>query len=71
MHRVKVVYYGQRGGGNVSLRVDADPTAMFLKKSVRSIFHAEVCSACGYVEFYADNPAELLAAFRDAQGPAK
>ena len=71
VHRVMVAHDGQRGEANVGLRLDADPTAMFLKKSVRSIFHAEVCSACGYVEFYAHNPAELLAAFRDAPGPAK
>ena len=52
---------------SVRLRVDKSPDAVFLKKSVRSTFHAFVCSSCGYVEFYADDPKALYDAFRAAQ----
>ena len=73
VHRAMVVNcYGNTGGmeTNVSLRVDGNPHAVFRsKESARSIFHAEVCSNCGYVELYADSPAELLQAFAAAQGP--
>jgi predicted nucleic-acid-binding Zn-ribbon protein len=72
VHRAMVVScYGNTGGmeTNVSLRVDGNPNAIFRsKETARSIFHAEVCSDCGYVEFYADSPAELLQAFVEAQG---
>jgi len=52
---------------SLNLRVDADPSAIVFKKSVRSIMHAEVCSACGYTEFYADDPAALMDAFVKSQ----
>jgi predicted nucleic-acid-binding Zn-ribbon protein len=52
---------------DLQLRVDAKPSAMILKKSARSKLHAYVCSSCGYVEFYADNPKALYDAFLSAQ----
>jgi predicted nucleic-acid-binding Zn-ribbon protein len=71
IHRAMVVNcYGNHSmETNVNLRVDGAPDAVFRKQTARSIFHAEVCSDCGYVEFYADNPAELLNAFAASQGP--
>jgi len=51
----------------VRLRVDKDPRAFLLKKSVRSAFHAFVCSSCGYAEFYADDPKGLYDAFLASQ----
>lgn len=57
-----------RGGEiDLQLRVDAKPSAMILKKSVRSKLHAYVCSSCGYVEFYADDPKALYDAFLASQ----
>ena len=48
---------------NFTVRVDADPTATVFKKSTRSDVHAWICGQCGYMELYADNPAELYEAF--------
>ena len=70
VHRAMVVQsYASKGGGerNINLRVDGDPSAIFRKKTARSIVRAEVCSVCGYVEFYADDPAALMVAFNQAQ----
>ena len=52
---------------NFTVRVDADPGAVMFKKSVRSDVHAWICGECGYMELYADNPAELYQAFSTAQ----
>lgn len=58
------LYKGER---ELQVRVDADPTAMMFKKSVRSPVHAWICGQCGYVEMYADKPGELYKAFTEAQ----
>lgn len=52
---------------DLKLRVDAQPSAMVFKQAARSAIHACVCSACGYVEFYADDPKALYDAFLAAQ----
>lgn len=52
---------------NFTVRVDADPDAVMFKKSVRSDVHAWICGQCGYMELYADDPAELYRAFTAAQ----
>ena len=52
---------------SLNLRQDAKPSALVFKNSARSEVHAFVCSACGYVEFYADDPKELYDAFVAAQ----
>jgi predicted nucleic-acid-binding Zn-ribbon protein len=48
---------------DLKLRVDAQPAAMIFKQAARSAIHACVCSSCGYVEFYADDPKALYDAF--------
>ena len=62
-----VVDFGQGGERDLKVRVDADPTAMVFKKSTRSDVHAWICGQCGYMELYADNPAELYNAFTASQ----
>lgn len=52
---------------DLKLRVDAQPSAMVFKQAARSAIHASVCSSCGYVEFYADDPQTLYDAFQAAQ----
>ena len=52
---------------DLKLRVDAQPSAMVFKQAARSAIHACVCSSCGYVEFYADDPQTLYDAFLAAQ----
>ena len=46
------------------------PEALFFKGQHRSTFRAYVCGACGFTEFYVNEPQELLAAHRK-QGGAK
>jgi predicted nucleic-acid-binding Zn-ribbon protein len=36
---------------------------MVFKKSTRSDVHAWICGQCGYLELYADDPADLYNAF--------
>ncbi len=52
---------------DLKLRVDAQPSAIMFKQAARSAVHACVCSSCGYVEFYADDPQTLYDAFLAAQ----
>jgi hypothetical protein len=67
VQRAMVADRTQGGEIDLQLRVDAKPSAMFLKKSTRSKLHAYVCSSCGYVEFYVDDPKELYDAFLSSQ----
>jgi len=52
---------------DLEVRADAHPSALVFKKSARSTVHAYLCSSCGYVEFYADDPKALYDAFLAAQ----
>jgi len=63
IQRAMVVDFGQGGEKSLRVRVDADPTAMVFKKSTRSDVHAWICGQCGYMELYADDPADLYNAF--------
>ena len=65
--RVMVADRNQNIEYDLKLRVDAEPSAMMFKKSARTALHAYVCSSCGYVEFYADDPTALYDAFLAAQ----
>jgi hypothetical protein len=59
--------FTNQGERDLQIRVDRDPSAIILKKSVRSSVHAFVCSSCGFVEMYADNPHDLYEAFVAAE----
>jgi hypothetical protein len=52
---------------SLQVRVDAKPSAMIFKNSVRSELHAFVCASCGFVEFYVDDPKTLYDAFLASQ----
>jgi predicted nucleic-acid-binding Zn-ribbon protein len=65
--RAMVADRNQNGEYDLRLRVDAQPSAMVFKHAARSAVHACVCSSCGYVEFYADDPKALYDAFLAAQ----
>jgi predicted nucleic-acid-binding Zn-ribbon protein len=67
IQRAMVVDSYEGGKRNLQVRVDANPTAMMFKKSVHSPVHAWICGQCGYVELYADKPAELYKAFTEAR----
>ncbi len=65
--RAMVADRNQNADYDLKLRVDAEPSAMVFKQAVRSAVHAFVCSSCGYVEFYADDPKALYDAYLAAQ----
>ena len=56
---------------DIRLRVDADPEAFLFKDAELCSIRALVCGACGFTEFYAAHPANLLEAWRRAQEPEK
>ncbi len=45
-----------------------NPEAMFFKGKHPATLRAYVCGACGFTEFYVDEPQELLAAHRRREG---
>ena len=51
----------------LNLRVDVNPGAWLFTGAERCALQALVCGSCGYVEFYASDPAGLLAAWRRSQ----
>lgn len=59
------------GDGNAALDLAAtiyrDPGAVLFKGAVSHKFRARVCGACGFTEFYVENPGSLLAAARQAK----
>lgn len=63
----RVVERDRGGDFDLRLRVDADPTAFLFTQAERCALHAVVCGECGFTEFYAEYPANLLAAWRRAQ----
>jgi predicted nucleic-acid-binding Zn-ribbon protein len=68
VHRAMVMDLNDGQAQNLNLRVDREPAALLFKKPARSTLDAEVCSACGYTEFYANEPGALLDAFVQANG---
>jgi hypothetical protein len=56
---------------DLRIRVDGDPNAFVLTETERSPLEARVCGRCGYTEFYATDPANLLAAWRRSQESSK
>ena len=51
----------------VCIVMDSDPSALLLKGTEYSDLRARICSACGYVEFYATDLARLAEAYRQSQ----
>ena len=45
---------------DLALETYKDPNAIFFKGTKRFPLKTEVCSNCGKVEFYIDNPQELM-----------
>ncbi len=65
--RVRVVDRDE-GGTRQDLQVEVQrrPNAMLFKRPERSTLSAQVCSACGHVELYAEAPRALYAAYLQA-----
>ncbi len=48
-----------------TLAVDEFPDAIMFKQRIRSGVKTEVCGTCGYIEFYANEPQILYAAYQN------
>lgn len=65
--RVRVVERDEGGTRqDVEVEVQRRPNAVFFKRPERSRLSAQVCSACGHVELFADAPRALYAAYLQA-----
>ena len=67
----RVIDRSEAGDQDLHLRVDGEPSALIFKASGHSNLTARVCVRCGYTEFYAATPANLLAAWRRARESGK
>jgi len=50
---------------SIMAKVDRHPNAVFMKGATTSAIRAVVCGQCGFMEFYAVEPGELLSAYRE------
>jgi hypothetical protein len=57
-------YNGELG---LTIKVAAKPQAFIFKGAVESDLRGWICGQCGYIEWYAAQPADLLAAYRKRQ----
>ncbi len=58
---------GAVGIGDVVAQVECHPHALLFKGLIRSPLKATVCGNCGFTELYANDPHDLLAAYRMGQ----
>jgi len=61
-------YVADSSGERIVVGVDQHPDHGRLDRPMSTQIHACVCGACGFIEFYANQPAELHEAYRRA-GP--
>lgn len=64
---VRVRDTGQSARGDLTVEVERFPHALFLRGATQGQLSASVCGKCGYTMFFADNPAELYAAYREVE----
>lgn len=60
---------GYHTAGELALMVHENPDATFFKETFYCGLTARVCGACGYAELYAEQPADLYAAYERSQQP--
>lgn len=56
---------GQYGSGDLSVRIDRNPDALFFKDPEKVELVADVCGNCGFTELYVTNPGRLWSAFNE------
>jgi hypothetical protein len=54
-------------GVRIVVGVDSHPDHGPLERTASTQVHASLCGACGFIELYANRPAELTAAYRSAR----
>lgn len=62
-HMADGAYVADAKGPRVVVGVDRHPDRGALPQPMSTRIHASVCGSCGFVELYADQPAELWAAY--------
>jgi len=66
-HMIDAAYVADAQGPRVVVGVDCHPECGALERAVSTQIHACVCGSCGYVELYANKPAELYDMYRRAE----
>lgn len=46
--------------GQLNIGLEENPEALFFRESFRTGMAAKVCGDCGFIEFYARNPNQLI-----------
>lgn len=62
-------YIADAQGPRVVVGVEHHPDKGRLTRAVSTQIHASVCGSCGYVELWADRPAELYDAYQRVERP--
>ena len=57
-------YLAGSGSARIVVGVERHPDLGPLPRGASTQVHASVCGACGFVELYANQPAELYAAYK-------
>ena len=68
--RVRVAARGDGGYYNLQAEVQRRPNAKLFKGAERSGVFAQLCGACGHLEFFADMPRALYAVYQQADASA-
>jgi len=55
--------------GRLALMLHENPDALIFKETFICDLSARVCCSCGYAELYAEQPAELYAAYERSKQP--
>lgn len=65
---LKVYAHAQGGGGSIYVQLEQPEPAprpfIWKQETENTTFQAWVCGDCGYTEYYATRPAEMLAAHK-------
>ena len=64
-------YFADPGGQRVVVGIDRHPRFGPLQRSASTQVHARLCGSCGFVELYANQPAELYEAYCEAAKAAE
>lgn len=62
-------YVADAQGPRVVVGVERHPDKGRLTRAVSTLVHASVCGSCGYVELWANRPAELYDAYQRVEHP--
>lgn len=70
-HMMDGAYVAGADGPRVVVGVDRHPDRGPLLRSASTRVHASICGSCGFVELWANKPAELYDAYSQAELPSR